>query len=493
MIVKRFNKSALKYLLNLIILKYKQAVINPGEMVGIVAAQSIGEPTTQLTLNTFHFAGVSAKSNVTRGVPRIEEILSLSDNQKQESCTIFLLDEIKNNQEEAQKFINRLELTKFKDIIKSIGIYFDPDDLNTLIQEDELLIKQYYEFNQLIDQCRENQILPEKEKSKWIIRIELNNIIMLEKNITMEDINFALNSVYGNEVFCLYSDLNSDQLIFRLRLNKIIANKKKNVINSLDVSDEINVIKNFQDELLNNLILRGIKNITNVTMRKITNYLIENENNFEKKDIWVLDTVGSNLLKLLSLDYIDTYNTISNNIQEIYNIFGIEAARQAIYNELAEVIEFDSTYINYHHLNLLCNRMTCNYKMVSVFRHGINNDNIGPLAKASFEETPEQFLKAARFGELDNVRGVSANVICGQEGYFGTSAFNILLDINKIIGLKEIKNVEIQNNNELIEKYFGDILDPNDPCNINNLSAISNINNISRKNNFINNDYDPFS
>ena len=260
----------------------------------------------------------------------------------------------------------------------------------------------------------------------------------------------------------------------------------------MDISDEINVIKNFQDELLNNLILRGIKNISTVTMRKITNYLIENENNFEKKDIWVLDTVGSNLLKLLSLDYIDTYNTISNNIQEIYNIFGIEAARQAIYNELAEVIEFDSTYINYHHLNLLCNRMTCNSKMVSVFRHGINNDNIGPLAKASFEETPEQFLKAARYGELDNVRGVSANVICGQEGYFGTSAFNILLDINKIISLKEIKNIEIQNNNELIEKYFGDILDPNDPCNINNLSSISNINNISRKNNIINNDYDPF-
>ena len=177
-------------------------------------------------------------------------------------------------------------------------------------------------------------------------------------------------------------------------------------------------------------------------MRKITNYLIENENNFEKKDIWVLDTVGSNLLKLLSLDYIDTYNTISNNIQEIYNIFGIEAARQAIYNELAEVIEFDSTYINYHHLSLLADRMTASDNPISIFRHGINQDDIGPLAKASFEETPEMFLKAARHAELDNMRGISGNVMCGQQGYFGTNSFQVLLNINKLDDYRKLREIK---------------------------------------------------
>ena len=86
---------------------------------------------------------------------------------------------------------------------------------------------------------------------------------------------------------------------------------------------------------------------------------------------------------------------------------------------MIDVIEFDGTYINYHHLSLLCDRMT-SVKMISIFRHGINNDNIGPIAKASFEETPEMFLKAAKHGEVDIMRGVSANVMCGQEGYFGT-------------------------------------------------------------------------
>ena len=112
LIVKRFNKKALTYLLDKIVLRYKQAIINPGEMVGIVAAQSIGEPTTQMTLNTFHFAGVSSKSNVTRGVPRIEEILSLSENPKNPSCTVASPKSSEENQQEARKIIHKLEHTK---------------------------------------------------------------------------------------------------------------------------------------------------------------------------------------------------------------------------------------------------------------------------------------------------------------------------------------------------------------------------------------------
>jgi DNA-directed RNA polymerase II subunit RPB1 len=133
---------------------------------------------------------------------------------------------------------------------------------------------------------------------------------------------------------------------------------------------------------------------------------------------------------VLALDSIDVTRTVSNDIQEIYRVLGIEAARVAIMNELME--SFDSTYINHHHLSVLCDRMTANESMVSIFRHGINSDNIGPIAKASFEETPEMFLKAARHAEVDNLRGVSSNVMCGQEGYYGTSSFSVLLNLRSI-------------------------------------------------------------
>ena len=343
LIIKRFNKNALTYLLDTIVRMYKQAIVSPGEMVGIVAAQSIGEPTTQLTLNTFHFAGVASKSNVTRGVPRIEEILSLSENPKNPSCTIYLPKEIEHEQTSATNMINKVKHTQLRDIVKSVSVCFDPNDLNTLIETDVDTIRQYKEFSQVLEQCLDTNQGEGKQRSKWVIRMELNETEMVDKNITMEDVHFALKYTYQDTVTCLYSDYNSDNLIFRIRLNNVLQNKKKNVVApvTLDQSDEIYVLKNFQDELLNNLILRGVKNISNVTLRKITDTLNNADGNYEKKEIWVLDTVGTNLLKMLALDNIDVNNTITNDIQEVYRVLGIEAARQSIYNELSEVIEFD--------------------------------------------------------------------------------------------------------------------------------------------------------
>ena len=173
-------------------------------------------------------------------------------------------------------------------------------------------------------------------------------------------------------------------------------------------------------------------------------------------------------------DYIDANRSFTNDIQELFRVLGVEAARQAIFNEISEVIEFDSTYINYHHLSLLCDRMTCNDSMVSIFRHGINNDNIGPLAKASFEETPEMFLRAARHAELDPMRGVSANVMCGQEGYFGTSAFQVILDIDKITQISAEEWVD-DNESLAIQMGFDGVGSSGDPCSVANLTIQNNV------------------
>ena len=145
-------------------------------------------------------------------------------------------------------------------------------------------------------------------------------------------------------------------------------------------------------------------------------------------------------------------------------------------------------------LVFLCDRMTVNKNLVSVFRHGINNDNIGPIAKASFEETPEQFLKAARHAVLDNMRGISANVMCGQDGYFGTSCFKVLLDLNEMLKQEE-EVYEAEDTDELIENEFAGILDPNDPCSINNIALQTNVTNIKSVSlgNDDDDDYDPFA
>jgi len=365
-------------------------------------------------------------------------------------------------------------------VVDSINICFDPDNLNTLIEEDIETMEQYKEFESTIDGCLGETGEGDNARSKWIIRMELNAEEMLDRNLTMDDIHFALKNAYGNEVSCVFSDYNAEKLVFRLRLGNVMNAKKKKgsqSLNPLDQSDEIYLLKNFQDQLLDNLILRGIKKISKVSPRKITDTLVEEDGSYSKKETWVLDTVGTNLLDILGLDYIDADRTFTNDIQETYRVLGVEAARQAIFNEISEVIEFDSTYINYHHLSILCDRMTCNDSMVSIFRHGINNDNIGPLAKASFEETPEMFLRAARHAELDPMRGVSANVMCGQEGYFGTSAFQVILDMDKITELTAEEWVD-DDESLAIQMGFEGLTDSEDPCSITNLTIQNNINNI---------------
>ncbi len=500
LINKRFNKKALELLLETIILNYKRAIVSPGEMVGMIAAQSIGEPTTQMTLNTFHFAGVASKSNVTRGVPRIEEILSLSASIKNPSLTVYLKENDETDKDRASVIQYMLEHTKLQEIVKSVEICFDPDDLNTLIEEDKLTISQYREFEDLVDECAGTSAGGEEtEKSKWIIRMEMDPEVMLEKNITMDDVNFTLNNTYKDEISCVYSDYNADKLVFRVRMLNVLKNAnskaaKKTKLNPLDQSDQIYILKNFQDKLLSDIVLRGVTNINKVILRKVKDSLVEKAGAYKKQDIWVLDTIGTNLLDVLGLDYIDKNRTISNDIMEIYNVLGIEAARQCLYSELSEVLEFDGAYVNAHHMALLCDRMTSTTKMISIFRHGINNDDIGPIAKASFEETPEMFLKAARHAELDNLRGISSNVMCGQEGMFGTGAFQLVVDINEMLALEEKHKYVYEDNNKLIEEgLFKGLEDQGDKCSTKALTIETNVENIKAQDMGQDNEYDPFA
>jgi DNA-directed RNA polymerase II subunit RPB1 len=487
LIKRRFHKKALTLLLETIFLKYKQAIVHPGEMVGVIAGQSLGEPTTQLTLNTFHLSGVSSKSNVTRGVPRIEEIIRLTKNPKNPSMTIHLRELEKDNQEKAKYFATIIEHTRLIDIVESMQICFDPLNDQTNIPTDQVLLKQFYEFEKLMLSDLENVNV--QPKSKWIIRMVMNREIMLDKNITMDDVHFAIkNSHEGSEIQCVFSDYNMENLVFRIRINSSVfkKTKKQGFIKSLDQSDEIYLLKNFQDNLLNNIVLRGITGVNNVIPRKLSTTFVQKkegkfvivndkENAIIKKDVWILDTTGTNLLDTLALDFIDSTRTFSNDIKEVFDVLGIEAARQMIYNEFFDVMEFSSVYINYHHLSLLADRMTSTKEMTAIYRSGILNDDIGPIAKATFEVHTEVLLDAARHGQFDRMRGISANVMCGQYGYYGTNAFNVLLDLNK---LTEEKDLIILDKTEEIEKALGNV--DEDKCSLENIRIQNDIKNIKQ-------------
>ena len=416
-------------------------------------------------LDTFHTAGVASKSNVTRGVPRIEEILRLTKNPKHPSMTVFLKSADESNPEKAKQFANMMEHTTLGDVITSVQICFDPDEFNTRITEDRRLVQQFYEFSRMIEECNGGAPLTEQptSKSKWIVRMEMDTETLLDKNITMDDIHFAIkNGTSGTDIDCAYSDYNSDKLVFRIRMSNIAsAKKRKGSAEPLDQTDEIHILKKFQDDLLNNTVLRGVDGIANVLPRKLNNMVAKVDGKYEKKDTWVLDTTGSNLLETLGLDYIDSVRTHSNDIREMFDVLGIEAARQVIHDEIVDVLEFSGAYANYHHLSLLCDRMTTKKDLVSIFRTGLFSDDIGPIAKATFEVHTEVLLDAARFGEADNMRGVSANVMCGQPGYYGTNAFQLVLDMNE---MSKLTVSQVTQQIDPMEELMGKPIEDSDVC-----------------------------
>lgn len=489
---KHMNKAAITILLETIVLMYKKALIAPGEAVGIIAGQSIGEVSTQMTLNTFHFAGVASKSNVTRGVPRLEEITMLTTSPKNPSMTVFMKHSDEIYKDKALSTMHMLEHTPLSLIVESVNIVFDPRD--DRVPEDVEMIKTLKEFEAMMVESANTEgttidpTCANTTKSKWVIRIVMNAKEMLNKNITMDDVNFTLKTVYEDKFECIYSDFNSDELVFRIRLVDILSNPGNLMSRAhpLDQADQIYMLKNFQESLLQNIVLRGIPKIKSARVRTIKNTMVEENGVFEKRDIWVLDTVGTNLLDVLALDFIDRDRTTSNDIMEIYNVLGIEAARNAIISELIEVIEFDNTYVNYHHFNLLADRMTYSSKLMAISRNGLSNDDIGPIAKASFEETPEMFMRAAKHGELDIMSGVSANVMCGQEGMFGTNAFQVVLDLEHMNTLTAQQEYTPVSDNTKIDMAFRAEEDTNnvnmdpgvDECSISKIIIKNNVSNI---------------
>lgn len=451
--------------------------------------------------DTFHNVGILSKTNATRGVPRIDEILSLSENIKSPSLTVFLKPEDRAHKDHAQEIMYKMEHTTLGELVKTTAINYDPDDLNTLIDEDRELLAQYKEFETMVGECANVNLANAVavSKSKWLLRMEMDPETMLEKNITMDDIHFTLNNIYKDQISCVFSDYNADKLVFRVRMTEVIKqNAGKTAVNKkpLNQFDQIYILKNFQDNLLKNVVIRGVKGIKKVAMRKVKNQLVEHNGSYVTQDQWVLDTTGSNLLEVLALDYIDRTKTYSNDIIETFEVLGIEAARQAIFNELVDVIKFDGTYIDYHHFAILCDRMSYSGdNLISIYRHGIKNDNIGVLAKASFEETGEMLMNAAKHGELDVMTGVSANVMCGQEGLYGTNAFKVLLDMSEVSKMKASAEYKYLNREKELADMFkeGKLAADADECAVKNLSVQNGVANIAGVDmGEQNDDYNPF-
>jgi DNA-directed RNA polymerase II subunit RPB1 len=415
-IVHRFSKDLFDELMRDIRFRYLQAQVHSGEMVGALAAQSIGEPTTQLTLNTFHSAG-TAKANATSGVPRIEELLSASSNPKRPSNTVYLTT---LTQQDAIDKMKEIQKTTLRDITKSVKIFYDPYPLSssTVIPEDRELLARYEAFSTDADgSCA----------SAWILRLEMDELQMASRGI-LDAVEIQAKLMANPAlklVECRYSDPGSDparktikNLVMRLTFDPAVA---KTPIQ----------LRYLEDKLLDTP-LTGVTGIGRVFLRSIKNEVVFDPaiGGYKPQEQYVLDVEGTNLYDLMVFPGVDGTRTFSNDIHEVLDVFGIEAARLSLYEEINEV--FSAEKVNSHHLAVLVDTMTFSGRIVPVNRFGMSKNETGVLAKSSFETTAAIMFNAATWAEKDSMRGVSANIMFGQKPPCGTGFVDILVDETKL-------------------------------------------------------------
>lgn len=428
----RLSDASLSWVLGEIETRFHHAKVSPGEMAGVLAAQSIGEPATQMTLNTFHYAGVSAK-NVTLGVPRLKEIINVAKTVKTPGLFIYLQDSVSGDADVAKVVHSLIEYTVLGDVTKLTEIYYDPDPVDTVVAKDREFVKEYYE----IGEETEDDL---RRLSPWVLRVELNQVVMVDKKIKMNEIAAEIANEYGSDLNVLVSNDNADDLVVRIRIvNDVpmmqgVDEHGNTIMDDVELGQEDDVfLKRLEKNMLQTLRLRGVEDVKKVFMREEWKTSWDDEKGFGRFKEWVLETDGTNLMSVLGIDYVDASRTISNDIVEVFMVLGIEGVRAAILSELRNVISFDGSYVNYRHLATLVDVMTMHGHLMAVDRHGINRVESGPLLRCSFEETVDMLNDAAMYAEEEVLRGVTENIMMGQLAKVGTGQMDLLLDEQKVV------------------------------------------------------------
>ncbi|CAF3588067.1 unnamed protein product [Rotaria sp. Silwood1] len=255
----RLTNEAFNWLCSEIETRFQQAQVQAGEMVGALAAQPIGESTTQVTLNAFYYSGVSAK-NVTLGIPRLKEIINVSKELKTPSLTIYLTGQATNDVEKCKEVLYRLEHCNLRNITANTAIYYDPDPQETIISEDQEWVNAYYEMP---DQDIGNL-------SQWLLRIELDRKRITDRTLTMEKISKKISQGFGDCLNVIYNDDNAEKLVLRIRIINQVKSSTQDDQKDITRMDDNTFLRYLELSSLTDLTLQGIEGISKVYIARPT-------------------------------------------------------------------------------------------------------------------------------------------------------------------------------------------------------------------------------
>jgi len=359
------DKAELEELIDIIINAYDKAVVEDGEAVGTVAAQSVGEPGTQMTMRTFHYAGV-AELNVTLGLPRLIEIVDARKKISTPTMDIYFDDDYFETRFKKEDIQSEAEKERFKEeFVKKVANQIGKSIMNDILKNFNL---NYADMN---------------------VMVELDLEKIAERRLDLDDIMARIEKAF-KRVQIDNNTLSFEPPAPSIRELRLLADK----VRDLQIS--------------------GVKNIGKVVISKEGSEL-------------VIHTEGSNLGSVLKMEGIDEVRTITNDIHEIENVLGIEAARNAIIREAQNTMEEQGLTVDVRHIMLVADMMTADGSVKSIGRHGISGEKASVLARASFEETGKHLLRASIRGEIDHLTGIIENIIIGQPVPLGTGSVGVIM------------------------------------------------------------------
>ena len=347
------------------------------------------------------------------GIPRLKELLDQSRNIKTPSNCIRTLAQFERDPSFMSFIANTLPLTRLSDIVHSCNIFKDPDFYTTVMQADQPIL----DLDHLLSE--EDEKL--NEPSSYVIRLILNQNVMKTRCVTPPVVRSILRKRLKNKAHIISSETNSVDWIVRIRFNYIgimMQNIQTNV-----QEREAQLCHKLVTCLLDTVAICGNRNITGAYMRELD--LRDGD-----ERVYVVDTQGCALSDLIAAPFCDWYRTTSNDVTEIHETLGLEAAVNVLFSELASTLSFDGTYVDPRHIMMIVNTMTRGGYIMPLSRHGINRMDTGPLLRCSFEETPDILCEAAAFGEVDNGKGVSQNIMTGKLSSIGSGLPSIQMASN---------------------------------------------------------------
>lgn len=335
---------------------YSSSLVEPGEAVGTVAAQSIGEPGTQMTLRTFHYAGV-AELNVTLGLPRLIEILDTRRTPSAALMTVYLEPPYCRDKEKARVIAQEIEMTTVEDVISEMETDFINMQLILSLSRSRL---------------RQKELTPSK------VAEVLSQELGAKTKITVDETKLRIKATEGESLS---------------ELRRLAARVRK-------------------------MRLKGIRDITKVVVKR-------------EGEEWVIYTEGSNFAEVLKLKGVDKKRTVTNNIREIEEILGIEAARNALIREMSSTLREQGLEVDIRHIMLVADMMTARGEVRQIGRHGVSGEKSSVLARAAFEITLKHLLEASLRGEEDRLRGVTESIITGNPIPLGTGSVRLVMQGGK--------------------------------------------------------------